>query len=106
MNEFEDIFKGVRPDHEDFRVMAKIVNELDAHATELMANDYEEYISEIAADYIDSYSLSYMAIQRTMRLAGISSPQDLVLNAEKVINLSVAYLEGVLVGVRLQQERS
>lgn len=98
-----------RPSHPDFWRLSEIVLGLDAAMQDAMRDaslDVDDVISKEAARIGDSYSIVYMALQRAMRIHGVVTGRDLSNNAEAVSRTAVVYMEGMIVGARLEQSRT
>jgi hypothetical protein len=96
-----------RPDHPDFWKLSEIILGLDAAMTTGVQTGkrVDDVIAEAAVEAGDSYSICYMAVQRSMRLAGVETVRDLREKADEVNKLAIGYMEALIVGARLQQSR-
>ena len=90
-----------RPDHPDFWKLAELVNQLD-NATENEGRKFEE----IVAEAIDPRSLSYVAMQRSMKVLGVTTLGQFAARKRELVGLATTYHEGFLVGVRFKKEES
>lgn len=94
-----------RPDHPDFWTLSRIVTSLDeAMDYRDPDKDPDEIIGEKATEVGDPASLTYVAVQRAMRVHGIVTAGDLKRVAEDVSRTATAYLEGMIVGARFVAE--
>ena len=79
-----------RPDHDDFWLLAEVVQDLDAAADDGIA--IERIIGQIDLD-----SLAYTAYQRVMRAAQVpSSPET----------LGATWVDGFMAGVNFQKRKT
>lgn len=85
-----------RPDHDDFWLMAEIVQDLNT------AGDDGVDLSRIVSD-IDAASLVYMAVQRTRRSQDVLTSMNPVPDLE--VFLSGLWIEGFKAGVEFQKRR-
>lgn len=75
-----------RPDHDDFWLMAEVVQDLDAAALDV---GVERTIP------VDIHSLSYMAVQRGLRVP----------NRDCIETFGVAWIDGFAAGMNFQKRR-
>jgi len=105
----EDFFgaNNARPDHPDFWKLSEIILSLDGAMQEGLqeGKEVDDVISEKASEIGDSYSIVYMATQRAMRLHGAVTLDDLQRKMDDVLKSSIIYLEGLIVGARLEHSR-
>lgn len=92
-----------RPDHLDFDILSALIIALDGEANDV-GPDFE--ISDVVARYIDPASLSYLALQRAMRVVGATTQADVVAQKDDIMRLASVYFEGFLMGCRFQQTKS
>lgn len=85
-----------RPDHDDFWLMAEIVQDLNT------AGDDGVDLPRIVSD-IDAPSLAYMSIQRALRAQSVLRSLNPVPDLE--IFLSGLWIEGFKAGVEFQKRR-
>jgi len=87
-----------RPSHPDFWKLSDIVLRLDGAMQERGDTPVDEIISELASEMGDSYSITYMATQRAMRVVGITQAYEVMEKQEEIAQYAMMYLEGMLVG--------
>ena len=105
----EDFFGSnvSRPSHPDFWRLSDIILSLDAAMTEgiQQGKEVDDVIAEKAAEIGDSYSVVYIATQRAMRIHNVATVGDLRKNMDNVLKSSIIYLEGMIIGARLERSR-
>jgi hypothetical protein len=99
----EDRFATMRPDHPDFEVIAASIRGLDEIVDEV-GPDAFDFEGMIAA-YIDPPSLTYLAIQRSMRAFGVETSSELVEMQEYVMRGAAIYNEAFLLGAGFQEDK-
>jgi hypothetical protein len=80
-----------RPDHDDFWLLAEVVQDLDAAAED--GTTMEKIIGKI-----DLESLAYVASQRILRLPGMTKVQ--------AASLGGAWIDGFMAGVNFNKRRT
>ena len=91
-----------RPDHLDFDILSALVVTMDDDADEVGSNfDMSDYVSH----YIDSESLAYLALQRAMRILGVTTVKQVEDNMNGLARLASVYHEGFIMGCRFQQTK-
>ena len=85
-----------RPDHDDFWLMAEVVQDLDAAAD-------DELTIERISD-VDVNSMGYVALQRGKRLAAAESNLNVPFIAE--VFAGGAWIDGFLTGVNFQKRKA
>lgn len=80
-----------RPDHDDFWLMAEVVQDLDSAADDGTA--MERIIGQI-----DLESLAYVASQRILRIPGATAAQAATLGAQ--------WIDGFMTGVNFNKRRT
>lgn len=97
----EIMIELVRPSHEDFSKLSRILMWVDDMA------DVEDHVPRELARGIDSYSVTYVAIQRAMRALGIETNTQLENHQAEVALIAGVWLDGFLVGRHYEEgERS
>ena len=109
-NGMDDFFGRMptRPSHPDFWKLSEIVLGLDGAMQDAMRAEgmsAEEVISREAAKLGDSYSVTYMATQRAMRVHGANTVGEVNAKVDDIARTAMVYLEGMLVGASLQRSR-
>jgi hypothetical protein len=94
---FSDV--SARPEHPDFWRLSEIVLALDAKmdAATTEAQRYQVWL-DVVGESVDFDSVSYMAIQRAMRVLGITTREQLRLRADEAQRIAAVYCEGFVVG--------
>lgn len=92
-------FEKVRPQHEDFWKLSDIILTLD-HAAETDP----DALYRMIAGAVDSYSVIYMSVQRSMRAVGADTPLKLAEKQEEVNTTAGAWLDGFFVGLQFYKE--
>lgn len=95
---------GLRPNHPDFAGLVEIILGYDAKmdtAPNQKAKD--RVFSDLLAEVIDASSLTYMAMQRAMRMCGVRTRMDLMAASFEVTKLASAYMEGFVVGAQFER---
>lgn len=88
-----------RPDTPDFWVLSDIILKFDGDTSE-GGKSFEEVINEIYPDLnVEEDSVAYMALQRTFRVLGIRTAQDIRRRVNEIAILSTLWMEGFTVGV-------
>lgn len=91
-----------RPESPDFDLLVEIVNKIDTEA-DSKGKGFD--LGDYAGQFIDISSLSYMALQRAIRVLGLKSPQEVHQHLDIVMRVSAAYLEACVVGIQFEQRR-
>ncbi len=86
-----------RPDHDDFWLMAEVVQDLDAAADDGVA--MERIIGKI-----DIESLAYVASQRISRMPGWGTPEPL--RVQQAAALGGAWVDGFMAGINFNKRRT
>lgn len=96
-----------RPNHQDFWKLSEIILDLDSAMEDGVAQgrSVDDVIAEKASQVGDPYSICYAAVQRAMRSHQISTTGALKARLDDVARTALVYMEGVIVGARLTQER-
>jgi len=89
-----------RPDHPDFWRLAELVNRLDEQS-----ESKEREFGAVVAEVVDPKSLGYVALQRAMRILGITTQSQLNRQIEQATQLAAAYHEAFVVGCRFEAKR-
>ena len=88
------------PSHPDYEILVGLALDLD-HAAAARAEDAEMHMTEeVRKESVDEGSITYLAMQRSIRMLGITSPDDLIARVEDVARLTTLYLEAFLLGLR------
>lgn len=98
---FNDPSLPQRPDHPDYWRMAEILQQMDANVTEAIGGDPTAYDDEVKKT-VDYETISYVAIQRGMRILGIKTRGELMTHAPEVMRFAAIYIEAFIVGARFQ----
>jgi len=96
-----------RPDVPDFWTLSEIILSMDAPMQEAKTPEATQaaWDKAMANAAIDSEALGYMAIQRAMRMTGVTTRGELVAKQDIVMMLASMYLEAVLVGIAFEKRR-
>lgn len=89
-----------RPDHPDFWRLAELVSQLDEQSEK-----GERQFGEVVAEVVDPPSLGYVALQRAMRILGITTQGQLNRQIAQATQLAAAYHEAFVVGCRFEVKR-
>ena len=81
-----------RPDHDDFWLMAEVVQDMDAAADE---GNFDRIIRPV----VDMESLAYVAEQRAMRVVGPLASQEVY------VKLQAAWLDAFIAGALYQKRK-
>ena len=84
----------MRPDHPDFWRLSEIVLQIDAQADVPGTN-----IDDLVKQSVDLPSATYMALQRAIQIKTTTGTDA------RLLPLSAAWLEGLVVGIRSEQRR-
>lgn len=93
-----------RPDHEDLRTLIDIIAQGKDAEADAQGKDFD--LGEYCAPYIDTKSLSYMALQRAMLISGLKSPTDVMTHLDTVMRMASLYMEGVVAGIQFERRRA
>ena len=87
----------LRPDHPDFDRLSEVILELDAEAESAQVRD----VGDIVATEADIASVSYMALQRAMRIDAY-----LFVHSRDIgkVELAAAWMEGLVAGIRFERK--
>ena len=96
-----------RPDVPDFWALSEIILAMDAPMQEAKTPEATQaaWDKAVAKGAIDSEALGYMAIQRAMRVTGVTTRRELIAKEDVVMMLASAYMEAVLVGIAFEKRR-
>ena len=96
----DEVFgKMPRPDTPDFWKMSDAVLKLDGRVEAAMTNEekHEVFVSTVG-EYVDIESLSYMAVQRAIRVVP-PSPK----NADMIQKLAAIFMDAFIIGCEFQR---
>lgn len=94
-----------RPNHPDFWRLSSVVLKLDGRMDAAKSEDEQEAVwADNVARFIDEPSLTYLAMQRSMRVLGVKSQSELRRRADDIIKLTVVYMEGFQIGAETASE--
>lgn len=83
----------IQPDHKDFWKLSRL---LIAHDNDSLG--VEDYASIQLSKEIDSYSVTYVAVQRALRAMGITDASILREQGDQVALYAAMWLDGFLIG--------
>lgn len=89
-----------RPNHPDFWRLANLVLQADGRAEEDPAR-----AEKMVADIVDPDTLSYMALQRAMRLVGAETREQVDANKHEVMRLAAIYFDAFILGARFEASK-
>lgn len=99
MGDLDDLFgpgpMGDRPDHDDFKALVHLVLQQDGK-TEDADFDMDAYLASMG----DPGSISYVAIQRALRVLQLITGPDLQGDHHLWIMLSSLWIDGFMIGAR------
>lgn len=95
-----------RPDHRDFWLLASVVQDYDSVMDNAVGEEEKQRRHEgIVKNLIDGESLTYMAMQRAMRMVGAATRNEVRYHATEITKLTSIYYEAVLVGIEIERRR-
>jgi hypothetical protein len=92
-----------RPMHDDFSLLSAVIIAMDAEAE--AAPPDGEIIPKMLAPYIDPDSLTYMAMQRSVRALGLTSGAQIAAMTDELITVTGLYLDAFTAGCKYQQAK-
>lgn len=93
-------FEQVRPTHDDFWKLSNLIIEDD-----LKSEVDKDYLFKTVAEQVDSYSVTYMAMQRAFRALQIMTVSDLRDRQEEAAKNAALWLEGFLIGCQFKDSK-
>ena len=88
------------PAHPDYEILVSLALDLD-HAAAAREEGAEMHMTEeVAKESVDEGSITYLAMQRSIRMLGITTSEDLIARVEDVARLTTLYLEAFVIGLR------
>lgn len=100
-----DPMTGV-PAHPDFEVLLDLVLDLDHAAVGYGERAPLTMTLELEKEGVNEASLTYLGMQRAMRLLGVQTEADLIDKIEPVSAMAAVYGEAFLVGLRFRDRKA
>lgn len=94
-----------RPEHPDFWRLSSIALKYDGRMQAATTRAQQDATWEDnVARWVDSDSLNYLAMQRSMRVLGMETVGDIRKNADALVRCTVLYMEGFQFGAEFATE--
>ena len=102
MTDQPNLMEIVEPEHEDFFVMQAMIESLNQEFAEANEEGREFDLAHYLAEYVDTNSLAFVAIQRAITVLRVSA-EEVEARIDEVTQEASAFQDGFLMGVRFQQ---
>ena len=102
MSGMEDVFghMAARPDHPDFWKLSEIILRHDAATDQSLPTDVKDRQFEALMDETncDRESVTYVALQRAIRVVGVTTREGILSNFDIIMKMMSLYLDAFLTG--------
>jgi hypothetical protein len=92
-----------RPDHPDVNLLSDVVLSIDAETDGRRSQEGADALGRVLNETADSQSVTYVAMQRTMRILGISSPAEMLLRGPQAAAMASLWMDAFAAGARFQK---